>query len=121
MNEKIRNLVNNTIAQLRFLNVSTEEINDNNLLIKFNDNISLNIINRILPITKCTTICDCSICIERIYINNDIRILKCNHSFHQVCIDKWILEEHRPTCPVCRYHIAIQFQQSDGSSVNINS
>lgn len=42
---------------------------------------------------------ECSICLEK--INKNIRKTKCNHEFHQKCLDKWI--ENNNTCPDCRY------------------
>lgn len=42
----------------------------------------------------------CSICFDK-FLDEDIcRELKCNHIFHQKCIDPW-LSEHT-SCPVCR-------------------
>ena len=42
----------------------------------------------------------CTICLDK-YKNKDIkRILKCNHGFHQGCIDTWL--ENNTNCPVCR-------------------
>ena len=40
---------------------------------------------------------DCSICLEK---NNKSRTVKCGHSFHDSCIDRW-LSDH-DTCPCCR-------------------
>ena len=42
----------------------------------------------------------CSICFEQFNDDEECRELKCNHMFHQKCVDTW-LEEH-VTCPVCR-------------------
>ncbi|KAJ6854191.1 putative E3 ubiquitin-protein ligase RLIM [Iris pallida] len=43
----------------------------------------------------------CYICLVE-YENGDfVRILPCNHEFHQTCIDKWLKEIHR-VCPLCR-------------------
>lgn len=42
----------------------------------------------------------CSICFEQFNDEEECRELKCNHMFHQKCVDTW-LEEH-VTCPVCR-------------------
>ena len=42
---------------------------------------------------------ECSICYDLIN-NNDKLILKCNHSFHNNCIEKWFAKSHH--CPLCR-------------------
>ncbi len=45
----------------------------------------------------------CSICHEDYKINEFKRELKCEHSFHKKCIDKW-LKIHL-NCPFCRHSI----------------
>ncbi|XP_066437869.1 E3 ubiquitin-protein ligase RNF128 [Eleutherodactylus coqui] len=45
----------------------------------------------------------CAVCIEAYKANDVVRILTCNHFFHKVCIDPWLLE-HR-TCPMCKCDI----------------
>jgi hypothetical protein len=41
----------------------------------------------------------CSICWSSMNIINNTNT-KCNHSFHTICIDKWL--ENNNTCPICR-------------------
>jgi hypothetical protein len=43
----------------------------------------------------------CSICIDQFKENEVIRIMPCNHQFHQKCVDPWILN-YRKECPLCR-------------------
>lgn len=43
----------------------------------------------------------CYICLMEYEEGDSIRILPCNHEFHQICIDKWLKEIHR-VCPLCR-------------------
>ncbi|KAG0473275.1 hypothetical protein HPP92_015132 [Vanilla planifolia] len=43
----------------------------------------------------------CYICLLDYEEGEYMRILPCNHKFHQVCIDKWLKEIHR-VCPLCR-------------------
>ncbi|XP_072127128.1 E3 ubiquitin-protein ligase RNF128 isoform X1 [Mobula birostris] len=45
----------------------------------------------------------CAVCIEAYKPNDVVRILTCNHFFHENCIDPWLLE-HR-TCPMCKCDI----------------
>lgn len=45
----------------------------------------------------------CVICWDEFKNNDIIKILPCNHYFHNVCIDIWL--EKNATCPQCRYNI----------------
>merc|ERR1711939_646688 len=47
---------------------------------------------------------ECSICLEEFVENEEIRVLPCNHKFHPVCIDPWLLNVSG-TCPICRYDL----------------
>lgn len=42
---------------------------------------------------------ECPICIDSIH-KEDLKILKCSHTFHNDCIAKWFVESS--VCPVCR-------------------
>ena len=44
----------------------------------------------------------CTICLEKI-TDNDNHILECNHSFHSICINRWL--SANTNCPVCRRYI----------------
>uniref|UniRef100_H0UX78 Ring finger protein 128 n=1 Tax=Cavia porcellus TaxID=10141 RepID=H0UX78_CAVPO len=59
----------------------------------------------------------CAVCIELYKPNDVIRILTCNHIFHKICVDPWLLE-HR-TCPMCKCDIlkalGIEVDVEDGS------
>jgi hypothetical protein len=43
---------------------------------------------------------DCSICLKNFVKGQVIRLLKCNHIFHDECILPWL--EKRSCCPNCR-------------------
>ena len=43
----------------------------------------------------------CSICLD--ILNNDIKIISCNHKFHKICIDKVV--DNSENCPECRQSI----------------
>jgi hypothetical protein len=43
----------------------------------------------------------CPICFDDFKSENVVRKIKCNHIFHQSCIDPWLLNESYK-CPVCR-------------------
>ncbi|OIW00680.1 hypothetical protein TanjilG_09649 [Lupinus angustifolius] len=47
---------------------------------------------------------NCAICLAEFFDGDQIRFLPmCNHSFHVVCIDKWLLSHS--SCPTCRHLI----------------
>ena len=46
------------------------------------------------------TAAQCSVCHETVQIGDDVRKLPCDHTFHQSCIDVWVLQH--ATCPNCR-------------------
>ncbi|XP_073152458.1 RING-H2 finger protein ATL20-like [Henckelia pumila] len=51
-------------------------------------------------IFTCNSNC-CAICLENYSHKETIRlIIKCEHSFHAVCVEKWL--QKNGTCPVCR-------------------
>ncbi|KAG6831049.1 hypothetical protein H0H87_006291 [Tephrocybe sp. NHM501043] len=43
----------------------------------------------------------CLICLDDYQPEEDIRVMRCRHAFHQNCVDKW-LETGRNNCPACR-------------------
>jgi hypothetical protein len=43
---------------------------------------------------------DCAICIEPII--DDLYITRCNHIFHNTCIQRFLSYDHYPRCPICR-------------------
>lgn len=51
---------------------------------------------------------DCSICTEEIRY---IRKLNCGHSFHLMCLTKWI-ENGKKSCPLCRKDIVSKNKKS---------
>jgi hypothetical protein len=64
--------------------------------------------------------CDeCSICLEVIKKKGipSIRTLRCTHSYHKKCIDKW--EKEAETCPVCREYIDVSLDKQAIRNVNI--
>ncbi|GFF78911.1 putative RING finger protein [Aspergillus lentulus] len=43
----------------------------------------------------------CSICMEQLRDDEDVRPLPCEHIFHPVCVDPWLTRYHT-SCPLCR-------------------
>ncbi|KAJ3682469.1 hypothetical protein LUZ60_015042 [Juncus effusus] len=50
---------------------------------------------------------ECCVCLSKINCDDTTRRLPCGHSFHQCCVDKWLLGLHRKTCPLCRVPIGV--------------
>ncbi|KAF3795910.1 Receptor-like proteiny region transmembrane domain- and RING domain-containing protein 4 [Nymphaea thermarum] len=48
----------------------------------------------------------CHICLVEYEEGDWMRILRCQHEFHQSCVDKWLKEVHR-VCPLCRTNICL--------------
>lgn len=42
----------------------------------------------------------CSICLEEMQVGQLVRTLGCSHTFHQPCLDPWLL--HHRNCPLCK-------------------
>ena len=42
----------------------------------------------------------CAICLTEFRPRDKVRYFRCNHTFHQQCIDQWL--ESKRTCPICR-------------------
>jgi len=57
--------------------------------------------NSILEVFRETQMKQCSVCYTNIKFGDIVRKLKCNHIFHQECVDKWL--EEKLSCPLCRY------------------
>ena len=45
----------------------------------------------------------CNICLENFEVGNVLRILECNHEFHENCIITWLKSNN--TCPICRHEL----------------
>ncbi|KAJ8771854.1 hypothetical protein K2173_027031 [Erythroxylum novogranatense] len=65
---------------------------------------------------------DCVVCLEHFRVGDSCRVLpNCNHSFHVVCIDSWVLKS--PICPICRTRVyptlvATLLDEESGASVD---
>jgi hypothetical protein len=51
---------------------------------------------------------NCSICLEKYKIGDEIIKLDCGHEFHSGCLKHW-LTTHK-TCPICRFNIRDRFE-----------
>ncbi|KAG8175914.1 hypothetical protein JTE90_015018 [Oedothorax gibbosus] len=57
---------------------------------------------------------DCSVCLQRFELHEQVTRLSCNHFFHKVCISTW-LEKHL-TCPFCR--LEVSKEETDSSDTD---
>lgn len=46
---------------------------------------------------------ECPICFEK--IGDTSCFIGCDHAFHEDCIKKWIIEQQKTTCPICRSEV----------------
>jgi E3 ubiquitin-protein ligase RNF115/126 len=49
---------------------------------------------------------ECSVCMEDVFLGDEVVSLPCTHWFHQTCATAW-LSEHN-TCPICRKSIDVE-------------
>ncbi|KAF7130453.1 hypothetical protein RHSIM_Rhsim10G0155700 [Rhododendron simsii] len=45
---------------------------------------------------------ECAVCLSKLEKGKKIRNLKCNHTFHKVCVNIWLQQDSVVTCPICR-------------------
>lgn len=60
-------------------------------------------INKFINLVKDGSDTMCSICLEDFNENDSLKVLPCNHYFHDKCIKEWF--EAKATCPKCRYDL----------------
>ncbi len=46
----------------------------------------------------------CAICVDDLKVGETLRVLPCNHHFHQDCIDEWLIN-HSDLCPLCKKQV----------------
>ncbi|KAJ7955361.1 E3 ubiquitin-protein ligase RHA1B [Quillaja saponaria] len=94
--------------------LSSEMIRESSLILtKFGD-----IVER-LPETWDT----CCVCLNHLRMDDQVRELRnCCHVFHKECIDRWLdhdVDNHNPTCPLCRAPLLNFYTPSDQSSYSV--
>jgi len=57
----------------------------------------------------------CVICLDDYYYNNNVVKLECEHKYHQICIEKWLME--KTICPLCKYNV---LSSNDDESLDDN-
>ncbi|XP_037087138.1 protein goliath-like, partial [Pollicipes pollicipes] len=59
----------------------------------------------------------CAVCLEPYRVAEQLRMLPCNHEFHKVCVDPWLLKNR--TCPMCKMDILKYYGLSSVSEESI--
>ncbi len=50
---------------------------------------------------KCKSTHECTICLDNIRAGDECIQIKCGHTFHEICIQRWLMTKNS-TCPICR-------------------
>ncbi|KAI4314006.1 hypothetical protein L6164_026949 [Bauhinia variegata] len=46
---------------------------------------------------------DCAVCLCKIREGEEIGVLRCEHFFHRICLERWVgFKVRYATCPICR-------------------
>ncbi|XP_030923661.1 E3 ubiquitin-protein ligase RHA2B-like [Quercus lobata] len=45
---------------------------------------------------------ECTVCLSEFEEGDKVRNLQCKHTFHKDCLDSWLQQYCRATCPLCR-------------------
>eukprot|EP01084_Bolivina_argentea_P043634 80369_1 len=53
----------------------------------------------------------CAICLDDFSLNEELRLLPCNHGFHRQCVDPWLTKSSE-LCPMCKQSIFVN--EEDG-------
>lgn len=61
----------------------------------------------------------CAVCIESYKAGEVVTVLTCDHIFHKVCIEPWLLEKR--TCPMCKCDILKALGVEEDIKVNMSS
>lgn len=73
----------------------------------------LQLFNTRIPLTSCSIPTECTFCLETIRIRHPIRCTPCGHSFHPMCLQKWVLYSAETALSWRSYSLA-----DDGSIVS---
>ena len=57
----------------------------------------------------------CVICLDDYEYDNNVGKLRCEHKYHQKCIERWLME--KTICPLCKYNV---LSSNDDESLDDN-
>ncbi|PIA16852.1 hypothetical protein COEREDRAFT_80909 [Coemansia reversa NRRL 1564] len=58
---------------------------------------------------------NCAVCLEDFVAGEQVRKLPCQHYFHIVCIDPWLMKR-AATCPLCNFDVGATFETKEDIS-----
>lgn len=61
----------------------------------------------------------CTICIDNLNLGEKVKLLPCNHYYHEKCITPWLKKQ--AICPNCRKQIKIKSSQKFSNSENFQT
>jgi hypothetical protein len=59
---------------------------------------------------------NCTICVSKYQIGENVTELNCKHIFHTECISEWV--KYKSECPVCRQSIDTIDERTDNNEVH---
>ncbi|CAI9116381.1 OLC1v1017511C1 [Oldenlandia corymbosa var. corymbosa] len=74
----------------------------NDFVAVINQNSSCFVYKKTKPPPPSDSSPECSICLSEYADGDKARQLRCNHVFHNKCLDKWLQAGSHATCPLCR-------------------
>jgi hypothetical protein len=92
--------MNAILGQLN-LTIPNQNIQDDVQVVIEKDDLNKMGINVYEKVKNKDTDSTCLICMDELYDDDIVRQAPCKHTFHRVCIDKWLKKESNK-CPVCR-------------------
>lgn len=86
------------LGQVKSSTASKEDIENSGLEV-----IKASLLPQYYNENKITASCldRCLVCLEDYQAEEDVRVMKCRHVFHQACVDEW-MQKGRNNCPTCR-------------------
>lgn len=64
-----------------------------------------------------TETCCCAICLDEFEPKEKVRILPCNHKFHEHCLVPWLTERHA-SCPLCKLDVLQHIKEKEKNDDN---
>ena len=61
----------------------------------------------------------CAVCLEDFRDGDLVRVLRCFHTFHRECVDKWLARNH--LCPICKQDVAGQATWKERKDITCSS
>ncbi|KAJ2118798.1 hypothetical protein IW147_006306 [Coemansia sp. RSA 720] len=57
---------------------------------------------------------NCAVCLDDFAVGDKVRMLPCQHYFHVLCIDPWLMKSSA-VCPLCNLDVSATFNQTESS------